>query len=267
MLKNYIIIAIRSFKRNKFYSSLNVMGLSVGIATAILSFLYVANELSYDRFHANTDRIYRIAVDALSGTTVIKQTATPAAMPAALYNEFSEIEAVCRINGGNSSTKVEYNGNTFIEPDVFLTDTTFFKIFTGEFLAGETGPGNLSPNRAVITEKLAGKYFGNRNPIGQLLVLDDEYHIEVAAVVREFPANSHFHFDMLVSLLSFEGLYNNPNWFANNFRTYIMLQKNQNYKNLEAKLPAFVDKYLFDGKYKERAIDGNKWELYLQPLT
>ena len=267
MIKNFIIIAIRNFKRNKFFSFLNIFGLSIGIATAILSLLYVSYEVSFDRFNANADRTYRIAVDALMGNTVIQQTYTPAPMPAALYTEFPEIEAVCRISGPGSATKVAVGDQIFKESNILATDTTFFKIFSAQFVSGETGPSNLAANRAVITEKIAQKYFGDQNPVGRILVMDDRYNIEVAAVIKEFPQNAHFHFDMLVSLLSLEGFYNNTQWFNNNFKTYILLQPNQDYKNLEAKLPAFVDKYLFEGHYAERSKDGNKWELYLQPLT
>jgi putative ABC transport system permease protein len=97
MLKNFILIALRNFKRSKLYSLINLCGLAIGIATAILIFLYVDYETSFDRFHQKSDRIYRIAVDALAGNTVIKQTFNPAPMPAALYMEYSEIEVVCRV--------------------------------------------------------------------------------------------------------------------------------------------------------------------------
>ncbi len=266
MLKNFILTAYRNFKRNKFYSFLNIFGLAIGIAAAVFCFLYTGNELSYERFHEKADRVQRIAVDALSGNTVIKQTANPAVMPAALYNEFAEIEAVTRITG-NGVTKVECEGKAFKESNILLVDTTFFDIFTAEFVRGTADHSTLAPNKAVLTEKTARKYFGETDPVGKILVLDDEQSVEVSAVIKDFPAASHFHFDMLVSLLSFEGLYNNPNWFANNFLMYILLKENQDPKLLEAKFPAFVNKYHLEGKYEEIAAKGNKWELYLQPLT
>jgi putative ABC transport system permease protein len=267
MFKNFIVIALRNFKRNKFYSFLNIFGLAIGTATAIFSFLFVGYELSYDRFHEKSDRIYRIAVDALSGNTVIKQVFNPAIMPAALYNEYAEIEAVCRISGAGSATRVEFEDKVFMESNILLVDTTFFNIFTAEFVRGNPGPELFAPNKAVLTEKTAKKYFGDSDPVGKVLIMDDEYHIEVSAVIKEFPQNAHFHFDMLVSLLSFEGFYNSPHWFANNFRIYLLLHENQDYKSLEAKFPAFVNKYHYGGRYAEATNAGNKWELYLQPLT
>jgi len=267
MFKNYILVALRNFNRNRFYSFLNIIGLAIGISCAIISFLYVAHELSYDRFHEKSDRIYRIAVDALAGNTIIKQTFTPAAMPAAMYNEFPEIEAITRISSAASGTKVKYENRVFIENSILLVDTTFFDIFSGAFVYGNPDPSILAPNTAILTEQTARKYFGDINPIGKVITVDETRQMTITAVIKEFPKNSHFHFDMLISLLSYDGFYNNPQWFANNFRTYLLLHPNQDYVKLEAKLPAFVDKYLFQGKYQERATKGNKWELYLQPLA
>lgn len=267
MFKNFIVISLRNFKRNKFYSFLNIFGLAIGIATAILSFLYVDYELSYDRFHEKSDRIYRIAVDALSGNTVIKQVFNPAPMPAALYNDFSEIEAVCRIAGAGSATKIQSGNNLFKESNILIVDTTFFDIFSAEFVRGYPGSEILAPNKVVLTERTARKYFGSENPLGRMLMMDDETSLQVSAVIKEFPDNAHFHFDMLASLLSFDGYYNSPYWFNNNFREYILLHENQDYKVLEGKLPAFVDKYHYKGKYAERMDERNKWELYLQPLA
>jgi putative ABC transport system permease protein len=267
MLKNFIIIALRNFKRSKFYSFINIFGLAIGIATAILSLLYVGYELSYDRFHEKSDRIYRIAVDALAGNTIIKQTFNPAPMPEALYNEYSEIEAVTRVADWGTC-KIEFGNKVFNETEVLAVDTTFFDIFSLEFVIGQADPKLLGPNMVVLSEKTAHKYFGDENPVGKMFVLDDETNLQVSAVVRDFPANSHFHFSMLASLLSFDGYYNNSGWFNNNYRIYILLDKNQDYKILEDKFPDFVNKYHYGGDYNERSNkESNKWELYLQPLT
>jgi putative ABC transport system permease protein len=199
-------------------------------------------------------------VDALAGNTVIKQTFTPAPMPAAMSAEFAEIEAITRISSAASGTKVKYENRVFIENSILLVDTTFFDIFSGAFVYGNPDPSILAPNTAIMTEQTARKYFGDINPIGKVITVDETRQMTITAVIKEFPKNSHFHFDMLISLLSYDGFYNNPQWFANNFRTYLLLHPNQDYMKLEAKLPAFVDKYLFEGKYQERATTGNKWE-------
>lgn len=267
MFKNYILVAFRNFKRNKFYSFLNIFGLAIGIATAILSFMYVAYEVSFDSFHEKSDRVYRIAVDALVGNTEIAQTYTPAVMPAALYNEFPEIDAICRISGSARAVQVKYGDKIFKENDILSVDTTFFNIFSAEFIHGKPEPSILAPNKVVLSEKTAKKYFGDSNPIGKNFEIDEDGIFTVSAVVKDFPENSHFHFTMLASLLSYEGFYNNPRWFANNFRTYLTLHVNNDFKALEAKFSAFVNKYMFEGRYEKSAAKGNKWELYLQPLT
>ncbi len=188
-------------------------------------------------------------------------------MPAALYNEYAEIEAVCRIATAGNATKIQYGNTTFKESNILIVDTTFFNIFSAEFVIGSPNPEILGPNKIVLTEKTARKYFGNENPIGKILVMDDEDSFQVTAVIKNFPENAHFHFDMLASLLTFKDWYDNQQWFNNNFRIYILLIENQDYKSLQAKFPAFVNKYHFNGKYKESIGGDSKWELYLQPLT
>jgi len=266
VLKNLITITWRNLVRRKFNSLLNISGLAIGIAAAILIFLFVSFELSFDRFHKNADRIYRIAVDALAGNTVIKQTFNPAPMPAALYNEFAEIESVCRIADWGECL-ITFGDKAFKESNVLAVDTTFFDIFTVEFVNGSPDSRMLGPNSVVLSEATAKKYFGEDNPVGKTFILDEGTTLQVSAVVRDFPTNSHFHFNMLVSLLSFDGYYNNPQWFNNVYRIYILLHENQSYKFLEEKFPAFVNKYHYNGNYAARVSKSNKWELYLQPLT
>ena len=130
MLKKIIIIALRNFKRRKFYSMINIFGLAIGIATAILIFLYVGYESGFDRFHQKSDRIYRVAVDALAGNTVIKQTFNPAPMPAALYTEYAEIEAVCRIADWGDCL-VAFENKVFSESNVQGQQRYVVKKYTG----------------------------------------------------------------------------------------------------------------------------------------
>ncbi|MFH1853545.1 MAG: ABC transporter permease [Candidatus Neomarinimicrobiota bacterium] len=267
MITNYLLTAIRNFIRNKFTTVLNIAGLAIGIATALLSFMYVVSELSYDRFHDKADRTYRLAVDALSGNTVIKQTYTSARYPEALYNYFPEIESICRIATSGSATQVRVADQLYKEDGILIVDTTFFDIFSAEFVWGEPRQAILAPNMAVLTRETARKYFGNENPVGKQILLDDEINLQISAVVESFPGNSHFHFDMLVSILSYDGFYNNPNWFANNFRSYILLQDNSSYSFINANLLEFANQSIFGGNYFQFANAENKWELYLQPLT
>ncbi len=264
MFKNYFKITVRLFARNKGFSFLNILGLSIGIAISIIGLLYVFNELSYDRFHKDSDRIHRIAVDALLGTTEIYQTYTAAAYVQPLYSDFPEIDKITRT--ALWDLEFEYGNKKFIENGVFVVDSTFFDIFTIPVIKGETSSLLNEPYCAVLTESTAKKYFGNNNPLNQIIV-SNSINYKVIAVVEDLPKNSHFHFNIAISLISFDGYYNSPRWFNNNFLTYIKLHKNVDYKNVEARFPEFVDKYLFGGTYAERTSGGNKWELYLQPLT
>ncbi len=263
MFKNYFKIAIRQFVRNKGFSIINVMGLAIGIAVSIIGFLYVLNELSYDRFHENSDRIHRIAVEALSGTTEIYQTYTAAAYVQPLYDEFPEIEKIARIASWDFQFK--FGENSFIEKEVFITDSTFFDVFTIPVVRGQKDRLLSQANTAVITESTAKKFFGEGDPINQVITADSSSY-RIVAVVEDMPQNSHFHFKVAVSIISFDGFYNNPSWWSNNFLTYLLLNENADYKKVESRFPAFVDKYLYKGRYSELSASGNKWELYLQSL-
>lgn len=264
MFKNYFKIAIRQFTLNKGFSIINVMGLAIGIAVSIIGFLYVLNEISYDRFHEKSDRIHRIAVEGMSGTTELYQTQTAAAYTIPLYDEFPEIEKIARIATWDFQFRA--GENSFIEKDVFVTDSTFFDIFTIKVVKGQKENLFNEPYTAVLTEGSAKRYFGEKDPINQVIVEDSKSY-RVIAVVEEFPQNSHFHFNVAVSLISFDGKYNNPSWWSNNYVAYLLLNKSVDYKKVESRFPAFIDKYLFDGNYTQASATGDKWEMYLQPLA
>lgn len=264
MFFNYLKTAYRFFSRNKGFTFINILGLSIGLAVSIIGFLFVIHELRYDRFHENAGRVYRIAVDALVGNTAIYQTFTPAPMARALYDEFPEIESVTRIAAWDD-LQFEYGEKTFIEDQVFATDSTFFEIFTFPVISGKQQNLLNEPYTAVLTESTAKRYFGEEDPIQKVLRWDT-LSFKVIAVVEDVPASSHFHFDMALALISFDGYYNNPGWFANNFRTYFMLYRNSDIGKVEGKFGDFTDKYLFEGRYAEYSDEGNKWVLYLQPL-
>jgi putative ABC transport system permease protein len=269
MYSNFFKSTLRLLKKNLAFSFINVIGLAIGIACSVLIMTYVWYELSYDRFNEKVERTYRLAQRALLGSTQIDQTWTSAPMSTALYNEFPEIEYVARITGVSRRT-VSYNDNIFIENGALMADSSIFDVFTFPFIAGSPKHALNQPNKVVITESTAHKYFGNENPIGKSLRFrnnSSDRTFEVSGVIKDVPTNSHIHFDFLVSILSFEGYYNGTEWFNNNFRTYIVLQKGYNYKEFEAKLPLFTNKYLFEGRYEEiKTKYSGYWEIYLQPL-
>ncbi|MBU2652409.1 MAG: ABC transporter permease [Bacteroidetes bacterium] len=264
MFRSFLISAFRNIFKYKTFSFINIAGLSIGIAVSIFGFLYVYHELSYDKFNKNSEKIYRIAVDALIGSTDIYQTFTPAPMAQALYNEFPEIDKVCRIT---NPTEIEYTvgEKNYLIENTFYTDSTFFEIFTFPVVYGKTSKLLNEPYTAVLTKSTAVKLFGDRNPVDEIIEKDSTV-FKIIAVVEDVPANSHFNFDLALSLTSFDGMYNDNNWFNNNFRTYIMTHENADADNIQERLPDFTDKYLFNGRYSENTAKGNKWVLYLQSL-
>lgn len=267
MIRNYFKIAIRQFTKNKGFSFINIMGLAIGLAVSIVGFLYVVKETSYDRFHENSNRIYRVALDVVHGSYKTKMAVSPAIYAPTMSNDFPEIDKITRVYD-NKDFEFEYEGKTFMENEVFQVDSTFFDIFTFPVIQGKTSSLLNEPNCAVITKSIAIKYFGDRNPIDKILS-DGEHNFKIISVVEDVPKYSHFHFKIALSLISFDGYYNNPSWMESSVKTYVMLKNDADYKLFESKLPKFIDQYFHNiDRYKKRfSDDQDKWKIHLQPLT
>lgn len=264
MVKHYFKVTFRHVRKHLLISILNISGLAIGTACFVLIMLYVNHELNYDRFNEHYDDIYRVAVDAKIGNTVIKQTWTPAPMPAALYDEFPEIIAVTRI--ADWPQTITIGEMVYNEDLAAAVDSSFTDIFTLDFIEGPSGRVLNEPGQVLVDATTARKYFGNEAAFGKVIMLDDTIPLTVMGVFEDFPAQSHFHFNVLISLISMKGLYNNENWFANNFETYLRLEKGFPGEQLEVKLPDFTNKYLFGGHYNEMADEETYWNLYLQHI-
>lgn len=243
MFKNFIKIAYRNIVRHKSYAFINIMGLSIGLACTILIGIYVVNQLSFDRFHEKSDRIYRLFLDGKMGTNKFLGPATPAPMAAALVQDYPEVEAAVRLFK-EDNRNIRFQDKSFYEDRFFYADSNIFDVFSFEFVAGGK-KALMQPKTVVITEKMATNYFGKENPIGQsLLVLNsDSMLLQVTGVVKEFPPTSHFHFDFLVSMSSFPYA-RNTQWVSNSFYTYFTLKPGSNPLAFEKKLPEMVRKYV-----------------------
>jgi len=215
--------------RHKIYSIINIAGLSVGMACTIVILLWVQYELSFDRFHENADQIYRLGLNLR--TSKIEESIASNGVPAGptLEIKFPEVLKACRFQKGEGVAVVQYKEKKFFEEDIFYADNSVFDIFTFPMISGDPKSALTVAFSAVITEDMAKKYFGNENPIGKFIKLNNEYNVTVTGVVKNIPANSHFSFNML---LSFETL--GPwlekameHWLLNihNY-TYLLLQKN-----------------------------------------
>jgi putative ABC transport system permease protein len=264
MVEHYLKVTFRHIRKHLLISILNIAGLAIGFACFVLIMLYVNHELNYDKYNEHYDNIYRIAVNAKIGNTVIRQTWTPAPMPAALYDEFPEVKAVTRF--ADWSQTITIDEMIYNEELAAAVDSSFTDIFTLDFIGGSPVKVLNEPGQVIIDRSTAQKYFGEEAAYGKIVMLDDTIALTVMGVFEDFPSQSHFHFNILISLVSFEGLYNNTNWFANNFDTYLRLENGFPEEQFEAKLPDFTDKYLFGGNYNEMADEETYWKLYLQHI-
>jgi putative ABC transport system permease protein len=271
MLKNYIKTAWRNLLKNKSFSVINILGLSIGLACFILIALFVINELSYDRYNKKADRIFRINSDILFGGTSFSIGQSPDPIGAALKNDYPQVEQFTRIfvNGSKEIKK----GNVFInEPDIANVDSTFFDVFSLPALYGDTRTALNDPNTVVITERMAIKYFNNPNAVGETIERGNTPY-KVTAVIKDMPVNSHFRFDFFFSMDNVR--YQWGNYLSNNFYTYIVLKEGVNYKAFERKFAEVINKYILPQarQYMDiKSMDefekaGNKLKYSLVPVT
>jgi putative ABC transport system permease protein len=247
MLKNYIKIALRNISKHKGYSLINISGLAIGIALSLLIFLFVKHELSYDQFHENSDRIYGITLQ--QGEQ--KLAVTPSIVGPALSQQFPEIENWVRLYEPTrySPAIISRDENTFQEDKFFYADSSFFEIFSYDFIAGNPGTVLDQPRSIVLTRSTAAKLFGNANPVGEFLearIFSSVINFEVTGVIEDVPSNSHIQFDYIASLST------RSNWSelsdsevrSANFFTYIMLNSAEAEGLLSQKLPEFLSNFV-----------------------
>ena len=273
MFSNLIKHSLRSFKRQRAYIVINILGLSIGIACSLLISLYVINEASYDKYNVKKDRIYRVILNGKIGGQEITYATSPAVMGPTLVKEFPEIEDFLRMTGGGP-TVVEYNNQPFTEDHLVEADSSFFNFFSIPVLKGD--PKNLlnAKHRVVLSESTARKIFGKENPIDkQLKIGSDTARYIVTGVMGDIPANSHFEANMITSFIT-NPRSENPIWLSNSFSTYFLLKPNTNYHSIDDKFPALILKYVgpevekYMGiKLTEFTSKGNKYRFFLQNLS
>lgn len=276
MLKNYLLIAVRSLTKHKFYSFINVIGLATGIAACLVILLFIQSELSYDQHHEKADRIYRINGEIKFGGNHYKLAVASAPLGSTLAQGYPEIETMVRFRTRGSYLVKRAEGTDNIkENDVVWTDSTFFKVFTVPVLSGDASTALKEPNSIAISKKMADKYFPDGNVLGQSLIMDNRMHVKVTAVFEDMPTAGHFHYDFLIALAGLDEA-QQTNFLSNNFNTYLLLKPGTNAKELEKKIPGFIEKYLTpqatailgdDFSMKKFKADGNIWEYTLMPLT
>lgn len=250
MLINYLKITIRNIRRHKAYSFINIAGLAIGIASCMLIMLWVQDELSYDRFHEHSDSLY--AATFSNGSLV-----TPTALSGFLKAEYPEVLHTSRF-GGMGSNLLKYEDKEIYEAGGVMVDPEFVKMFTISFLKGDRETSLNNPNSILISEKLALKYFGNKDPIGQTMTFSASIDLQVTGVFEDYPSNSHIRFEYVLPL-ALSKMWNNDlnTWENNNIRTYVQLQKGTPVESVNLKISDVV----------ERHRPQDKRPLSLQPVT
>ncbi len=272
MLAHYIIIALRNCRKYALFTFINVSGLALGVAACFLVFLLIFNEVSYDRYHENAGRVFRITNETTYNGIVTKSVNVPAAASRALVSDFPEVEASVHLPGQGVYfvKRAEGLDNTRVD-DCTFTSNDYFRIFSVPFVAGDPLTALLQPNTIVISERTAHALFGDEDPLNQPLILDNHQHVTVVGVYRDFPERSHARFEALVSEVGTE-YEKSTEWVNENLaprfqtKTYVLLREGSDSRDLEEKLNTLVSKYiplLADGRDKT----ASNIAYGIQPLT
>jgi putative ABC transport system permease protein len=243
MLKNYLKIAWRNLMKNKVFSLINILGLTIGITVCMMIFLFIMNEFSFDSFHKNKKNIYRV----MRGFDAAKPTVPYLSGPyaTALLNDFpGEIKKAVRILSSNAL--VSFGNKAFNEKKLYLADADFFTLFSFPLVKGDPATALKDPNSVVLTEKTAKKYFGKEDPMGKVIEIDKHLQLKVTGIAKDVPSNSHLDFDIVhpLSIYYNEKWFNN--WINNNFYTYVLLDEHTTEAKVESRLPAFMKKNATD---------------------
>ena len=264
MIRNYFKIAWRNLWKNKTFTALNLSALTISLAACLIIFFWVSYELSYDKSGANANRVFRIALKLEIEKQPVKEFAVtaPPLMPA-LVKDFPEIESAVRITRDNPL--IGYAQQDFFTDKFYYADTTFFKVFGYPLIKGDPNSILSDINSAVITESIAKKLFGNKEPVGQVITMNDTTLLRVSGVARDLPLNNHFSFDIIAPMKLLErqlGPGGMSGWWYNNYYTYVLLKDPKYAAALDNKIAGIIDKY--NGKQnKELGLKGTH---YLQPL-
>ena len=249
MLKSYFTVAARQLVKQKLYSAINIIGLAVGLACCLLIALYVRHELSFDRHYQNADRIYRISRDFLfdDGRERQRLAANAPVVAELLELDFPEIEQTARIYCCGSILAAGPDGAYF--EDAYLADNEIFELLDFEWLRGDPAGALVEPYTMVVTESAARRYFGDSDPIGETLLIENQWPARITGVLRDLPDNTHLQFRILISLPTTVAAFGPDfveGWSSNNFHTYVMLEPGADIASIEQQSGAFFDRHFHD---------------------
>ncbi|MFL0353094.1 FtsX-like permease family protein [Xanthomarina sp. GH4-25] len=275
MIRNYFKIAWRNLIKNKGFTAINIIGLSLGIGCFVMISMFVIDELSYDSYHENADRIYRINSDIIFGGTEMSMALSSDPFGETLKKDYPEVDEYVRFYASGGSKLIK-KGNEYInETATTHVDSTLFHIFTLPAIIGNTKTALNEPNTVVITETAAKRYFGSAElAMGQMLETDDNNKTlyKINAVIEDIPENSHFNFDFFFSMDNVD--YTFGNYMSHNFHTFILLKEGINYEVFQKNFKEVINKYIVPQASQFMQIEsieefeatGNKLEYSLIPL-
>ncbi len=235
MKLNNLKIALRKLKREKLYSAINIAGLSVALASCIMIFLFVQEEMKYDTFHKHSNRIYRLL--ACNEDQSIRGAIHPMPLLPAINSELPEVKKAARMILFYKNKVINTKENQYLT-DLIYTDSTFFDLFSFKLIKGDPNKALDAPMSAVLTKSTAQKMFGNENPVGKVIHLENQHNLTITGIMEDFPEHSHFGSDIVISLPSLKNI--NPgmskSWHASNSNIYFLLKSNTNVDRLEKKI-------------------------------
>ena len=271
MIRNYFTVAFRSLRKQKGYALINIAGLAFGFAASLLILLFIRDELSYDRFHEKTERIYQTGMRGVIGGQALETANSSTPMGPAMKADFPEVENFVRVKSAGR-TLFSRGDTRFYEEDVFWADSTFFSVFSYPLLRGHPREALSAPNTIVLTKAAARKYFGDTDPMGQTLRYENDSEYTITGIVETVPANSHLQFDILISMETILPELT-PIWLSHHLHTYVLLQDESGAALLSNKLPGLIDAYvasefetIVGTTYEDARAGGMEFGYYIQPL-
>lgn len=236
---------IRLLWKQRFSTSVNIIGLSVGFACCIIIGLFIKNEISYDNFHENKDHIYRLLSYNKENGQFSSSVTYRIGPDCAEY--IKGVEKSARLYNLWAPNTISYNNIAFNEKNLFYTDPSIVDIFSFKFIEGDKNSALNAPSTVIIAKSVSEKYFGEENPLGKIIVLDNNTQLTITGVVQDFPANSHFHFSFLVyepTRLESWGDWVKQSWDFNNINTYLLLSKNFTQEQFMSEFQSFAQKHV-----------------------
>jgi putative ABC transport system permease protein len=272
MFRNYLKIAWRTLGKQRGLTFINVFGLALGLTCCLLITLYVVDELSYDRYNTQADRIYRLHSDIKFGGNEMQMAVTPDPLGPTLKQDYPQVEQFVRLHErGTWPVKRAGSTSNLREDNIMFADSTLFAVFTLPLLSGDPKRALTQANSVVISESAARRHFGGQNPMGQTLIVYNKQAYKVTGVMRDMPANAHFHADFFLSMLNDD--YQWGQWLSNNHHTYILLKPGVNADTFAKNFDVVVNKYVgpqafaaLGSTMEQFRKAGNRFRLWMIPL-